>query len=519
MKVQRAERQPTLRDWIALFGAMIGAFMAVLDIQVTNASLKYIQGGIAASLDEGTWISTAYLVAEIITIPLSPWLSDIFSTKRYLIVNCVLFLIFSMLCGLSTSLTMMVICRAGQGFTGGVFIPTAMTIVLRCLPESKQPIGLALFGMTATFAPAIGPTVGGWLTDTYSWHWIFYINLLPGLALIWAIWYGLDAAPMQLGRLRRGDWVGIACMAIGLGSLITVLEEGERKDWFGNPMIQHLAILAAIFIPAFIAIELWHKEPFINLRLLVQRSFASASFMGFVMGLGLYGTVYVLPVYLAQIQGYDALQIGEVVMWLGLPQLAIFPLVPFVMRRIDPRLVVAFGLGLFAVSCFMNSFLTHDWALQQFRWSQLVRAAGQPFIITPLSSLAAGSLPPREQAGGSAIFNIMRNLGGSVGIAMLSFFITEREHYHFSIIDHSLTQNSIKLTERINEVTRLLAPKAPAASLSHMQAIAEIANTVRVEAYVMAYSDCFFAIGIALILATLGLFFIPRPVNLGGGVG
>jgi DHA2 family multidrug resistance protein len=174
--------------------------------------------------------------------------------------------------------------------------------------------------------------------------------------LIWAVWYGLDAEPMQLDRLRRGDWVGIVCVAIGLGSLITLLEEGERKEWFGSPMIQHLAILAAIFIPAFVIIELWHKEPFINLRLWARRGFASASFMGFVMGLGLYGTVYILPVYLAQIQGYNALQIGEVVMWLGLPQLAIFPLVPFVMWRTDPRLMVGFGLILFAISCFMNSF-------------------------------------------------------------------------------------------------------------------------------------------------------------------
>jgi DHA2 family multidrug resistance protein len=511
MKGRGDERQPTSRDWIAIFGAILGAFMAVLDIQITNASLKDIQGGIAASLDEGSWISTAYLIGEIITIPLTAWLADVFSIKRYLIVNCLLFLIFSMLCGLSTSLTMMVVCRAGQGFTGGVFIPTAMTIVLRCLPKSKQPIGLALFGVTATFAPAIGPTVGGWLTDTYSWHWIFYINLLPGLALIWAVWYGLHAEPMQLDRLRRGDWVGIACMAIGLGSLITVLEEGERKEWFGSPMIQHLAILAAIFIPAFVIIELWHKEPFINLRLWARRGFASASFMGFVMGLGLYGTVYVLPVYLAQIQGYNALQIGQVVMWLGLPQLAIFPLLPFVMWRTDPRLMVGFGLLLFAISCFMNSFLTHDWGIEQLRWSQLVRAVGQPFIITPLSALAAGSLPQREQAGGSAIFNIMRNLGGSVGIALLSYFVTEREHYHFSIIGNHLTKNNIKLAQRIDELAGVLAPKAAAAGLSRMQAIAEVSNTVRVEAYVMAYSDCFFIIGISLILAALALFLVPKP--------
>jgi MFS transporter, DHA2 family, multidrug resistance protein len=511
MKAREDERQPTRRDWIAIFGAILGAFMAVLDIQITNASLKYIQGGLAASLDEGTWISTAYLIAEIITIPLSPWFNEIFSTKRYLIANCALFLLFSMLCGLSTSLPEMIIFRAGQGFTGGVFIPTAMTIVLHCLPKSKQPIGLALFGVTATFAPAIGPTLGGWLTDTFSWRWIFYINLLPGLVMMWAVWYGLEAEPMELDRLRRGDWIGIVCMGIGLGSLITVLEEGERKEWFGNPMIQHLAILAAIFIPAFIFIELWHKEPFINLRLFLRRGFANVSFMGFVLGLSLYGSIYILPVYLAQIQGYDAMQIGEVVMWMGLPQLAIFPLVPFVMRRVDPRLMVAFGMLMFAVSCFMNSFLTHDWGIQQFRWSQLVRAAGQPFMITPLSALSAGSLPDHEQANGSAIFNIMRNLGGSVGIAMLSFFLTEREHYHFSIIGNHLTLSSLKLAQRIDELANLLSPKAAAVALARSQAIAEIANMVRTEAYVMAYSDCFFIIGIALIIAALALFLVPKP--------
>jgi DHA2 family multidrug resistance protein len=508
------ERQPTTRDWIAVFGAILGAFMAVLDIQITNASLKEIQGGLAASLDEGSWISTAYLAAEIVTIPLTAWFADVFSTRNYLIANCIGFLAFSMLCGLSTSLTMMVICRAGQGFTGGVFIPTAMTIVLRCLPLSKRPVGLALFGITATFAPAIGPTVGGWLTDTYSWHWIFYINLLPGALLIWTIGYGLKREPMHLDRLRGGDWPGIVCMAIGLGSLITVLEEGQRKDWFGNPMIRDLAIAAAVFIPAFIVLELLHKRPFIDLRLWKQPGFASASLMGFGMGLGLYGTVYLLPVYLAQIQGYNALQIGEVVMWQGLPQLAIFPIVPLAMRYLDARVIVGFGLVLFAASCFMNSYLTHDWAIQQLRWTQLVRAAGQPFIITPLSSLAAGSLPAREQGAGSAIFNIMRNLGGSFGIAVLSTFVTIREHFHFSIVGDRLTQNSLRTAELVGQFTKALARKTPdGPAVTHARALAEMAATVRIEAFVMAYSDCFFVIGVSLLLCVLLLFIVPKSVT------
>ena len=507
----KGERQPSGRDWIAIFGAILGAFMAVLDIQITNAALKDIQGGIAASLDEGTWISTGYLVAEIVTIPLSAWLADIFSTKRYLIVNCALFLVFSMLCGMSDSLTMMVVCRVGQGFTGGVFIPLAMTIVLRCLPPSKQPIGLTLFGVTATFAPAIGPTVGGWLTDTLSWHWIFYINLFPGLLMMWMIWYGLRRGPMHLDRLRRGDWPGIISMAIGLGSLITVLEEGQRKDWFGNPTIVELSIVSAIFIPAFLFFELRHKEPFINLRLLVRPAFASASGMGFVLGLTLYGTVYLIPVYLTQIRGYDALQIGEVIMWLGLPQLFIFPFVPLVMRHVDSRLMVAFGLLLFAASCFMNSHLTPEWGINELRWSQLVRAVGQPFIMVPLSGLSAGALPEREQAQGSAIFNIMRNLGGSVGIAMLATYLTVREHFHFSVIAERLTQNSPRTAEALSIFTQAVAAKTPGGNAAHMRAVAQLADAVRRNAFTMAYSDCFFILGIALLIAVLGLLLVPKP--------
>jgi DHA2 family multidrug resistance protein len=204
------------------------------------------------------------------------------------------------------------------------------------------------------------------------------------------------------------------------------------------------------------------------------------------------------------------LQIGEVIMWLGLPQLFIFPIVPLVMRHVDPRLMVAFGLLLFAVSCFMNSYLTHDWGIEQFRWSQLVRAAGQPFMITPLSALAAGSQPEPQQAHASAIFNIMRNLGGSVGIAMLATFLTNREHLHFSVIAERLTQNSPRTAQAIDQFTHVLAAKAPA-NVAHMQAVAELANMVRREAFTMAYSDCFFVLGIALLFAMLGLLLVPNP--------
>ncbi len=509
-----ADRVP-LRDWIAVLGGVLGAFMAVLDIQITNASLTNIEGGLSASSDQGSWISTAYLVAEIVVIPLTGWLSRVFSLRLYLIANTVLFLIFSMLCGTASSLTEMILFRVGQGFTGGVLIPTALTIILSKLPPARQPVGLAMFGVTATFAPAIGPTIGGWLTDAWSWHWIFFINAIPALAVIGAVWYGIEREKMQLHLLRNGDWWGILFMAAGLGSLIAMLEEGEDKAWFTTEWIRYAAATAAIAIPTFIVIELLRREPFLDLRLLARRGFGAASLLGLVMGLGLYGSVYLLPVYLGQVQGYDALQIGEVVMWAGAPQLLIIPFVPMIMKRVDSRLLVAFGFLLFGISCVMNGYMSPLTAGPELRLPQLVRALGQPFIIVPLSSLATGGLARADQAQGSALFNMFRNLGGSLGIAMLSTFTTMREHYHFDIISQRLTITSPDVHAWLDHAASLLIARGTPIGLASQQALGELAAMVRSQAYTMTYSDCFFGMGVVLIGAIALLALMPRPKAAG----
>jgi len=506
-----------LRDWIAVLGGVLGAFMAVLDIQITNASLANIEGGLSASPDQGSWISTAYLVGEIVVIPLTGWLSRVFSLRLYLIGNTILFLFFSILCGTSSSLGEMIVFRAGQGFTGGVLIPIALTIILGKLPPARQPVGLAMFGLTATFAPAIGPTIGGWITDAWSWHWIFFINVLPALAVIAAVWYGIEREKMQLGLLGKGDWWGIFFMAVGLGSLIAVLEEGEAKAWFTTEWIRYAAATAAIAIPAFIVIELVRKEPFIDLRLLARRGFGAASLLGLVMGLGLYGSVYLMPVYLGQVQGYDALEIGKVSMWYGVPQLFIIPFVPMIMKRVDLRLMVAFGFALFGVSSVMNGYMSPETAGPQLVLPQLVRALGQPFIIVPLSALATGGLARSEQAQGSALFNMFRNLGGSLGIAMLSTFTTMREHFHFDIISQRLTLTSPDMHAWLERAASLLISRGTPVGLAPQQALAELAAMVRSQAYTMTFSDCFFLLGVVLIAATVLLALIPRP-RIGGAV-
>ena len=321
MQAQQVEEQPmTMKSWIAVFGAVLGAFMAILDIQITNASLADITGGLGATLDDGSWISTAYLVAEIIVIPLSGWLAKVFSLRTYLISTTIAFLFFSTACGLAWNLESMIVFRAFQGFTGGALIPLAFQVILS-LPPSKKTFGLALFSITATFAPSIGPAIGGYLTDQYHWSVIFYLNLVPGVFMLGSVLYGIEKEKRHLESLKTADWSGIFTMAIGLASLTVFLEEGERKDWFGSHLIVFLGCTAAIFLSAFLFIEIKSKKAFINLRLLLQRNFGFGCLVNFVVGLAMYGALYLLPLYLSSIQRYSSIYIGRTMMWAGIPQL------------------------------------------------------------------------------------------------------------------------------------------------------------------------------------------------------
>src|SRR5690242_15475072 len=269
----KADATPAVsaKTWIAVAGATLGAFMAVLNIQIVNASLADIQGAIGAGIDDGGWISTSYLIAEIVVIPLSGWLAQVFSVRIYLLTNALLFLVFSAACALAQDLPQMIALRAVQGFTGGVLIPMAFTLIITLLPKSKQPIGLALFAISATFAPAIGPTIGGYLTENWGWEYIFYVNIVPGAIMIAMLYFSLEAKPMKLSLLREGDWAGIITMAIGLSALQTVLEEGNKDDWFGSPFIVRLAVIATIALSLFLVIEFTTEKPLLNLRLLFRR--------------------------------------------------------------------------------------------------------------------------------------------------------------------------------------------------------------------------------------------------------
>jgi MFS transporter, DHA2 family, multidrug resistance protein len=507
----------SVRHWVALIGAMLGAFMAVLDIQITNASLNDILGSLGATLEEGSWISTSYLVAEIIVIPLTGWFSDVFSPRRYLLANAALFLLFSVACAWAWDLSSLITFRALQGLSGGVLIPTAFNLVLKLLPPAKRGIGFALFGMTATFAPAIGPTIGGWLTDNYGWPSIFYLNLLPGALLIAAVTWGLEAERPKLRLLRRGDWWGIGTMSIGLGSLILFLEEGNRNDWFGSRMITVAGLTAGIFLVACVCIELTRREPFINLRLLGRLNFGIGTVVGMAFGAGMYGVTYLLPMYLAQVQGYNAQQIGETIMWSGLPQVFMMPVAVLLLRRFDARVLLTAGLVLFSSSSFLNSTLTHLTGYDQLRFAQLVRAVGMPLVIVPITTLATGHIEPEQSGSASALFNMFRNLGGSIGIAVLATQLDVREQLHSFRLGEVISAFSSATTERLAALTQALADGGADAVAAGGKAFAALAGAVRREAHVMAYSDCFFVLGV-LLLAMVLLVWFCKPVK-GGAAG
>jgi len=510
-----APAKATVGTWIAVLAGMIGAFMSILNIQITNASLLDIEGGIGTGIDNGAWVSTAYLIGEIIVIPLTDYLVKVFSFRRVIIGGTFFFMIFSMACSTAHDLGTMIVFRGIQGFSGGVLIPMAVTMVMTHLPKPQQPIGLAMFALSVTFAPAIGPTIGGFLTFNYGWQTIFFVNTLPSLLMIVALLAKLEGGPMNLALLKEADWAGIVTMSIGLASFQTMLEEGNKDDWFGSQYIVNLAISSVVFLSAFIVIEFKVKNPLLNLRLFKGRNFGIGVIAQVLVGFALFGTVYLLPQYLGQVQRYNAEQIGNVLAWTGLPQLILIPLVPKLMKNVDIRYLAFFGIALFAASCFMNIQLSYDNSGDQFLLPNIVRAVGQAFVITPLTAITLAEIAPKDAGNASGISNMLRNLGGAIGTATLQTIITKREQFHSNIIGQSVTVYRPEVRDRITSLMGYFRARGVSdpATAQH-QAIIAIGQIVKREALVMGFADTFAVVGVMLAIAAVCLL-LARKATAG----
>ena len=500
----RAAPRADLTAWLAVAAGTLGALMATLDISIVNSALPTIQGEIGATGSEGAWVATAYLVAEIIVIPLSGWLERVFGLRTLLLLAVTLFTLFSIVCGLSTSLGIMIVGRAGQGITGGVLIPTAQTIIAQRLPRAQQPIGTAMFGVVAICGPLIGPLVGGWLTENASWHYAFFLNVPLSAVLITLLLVGLDHTPPRFDQLAGADWAGVAGLALGMGGLTVVLEEGAREEWFSSGLIQKMTIMTIIGFLLLAWGQLTAPRPVIKLALLADRQFGSVALMGMSLGVVLYGTSYAIPQFLAAISGYDALQSGKIVMLSGIPSIMMMPFVPFLLRHLDIRIAVGAGLLLMAFSSFDESRLTITSVGGDFVASQLVRGVGQILGMLFLSQACVQSVPPADAGDASGLFNAVRNLGGSFALAGIAIVQQSRLWLHSRRLEETMNANLPAVQTYVSGMTaRMGGPDA---------AIRNIGQQIAGQALTMTYNDTFLLMGcVTLAVAPLVLFLRPLP--------
>jgi DHA2 family multidrug resistance protein len=480
-------------DWLAVSAGTIGALMATLDTSIVNAALPTIQGEIGASGTEGTWISTAYLVAEIVMIPMAGWLERALGLRTFLMIVTVAFTLCSIGCGISTTLPEMILMRVGQGFTGGAMIPTALSIVAKRLPPAQQPIGVALFGMTAVLGPVLGPLVGGYLTENASWHYVFFLNVPIGIGLLGLLLVGLPAEKSKLSEFLHADVLGILGLVLGLGCLTTMLEEGQRDRWFESSLICELTVVSFVgFVLLFLG-QVIAKKPVIQLRILLQPAFAGVFVISLVVGAALYGILYLIPQFLTAVPHYNAQQSGFVAALSGMPTILLMGTFPFLVKRMSMRVAVGTGLLIYSVSCFLSSGLTPDATGEDFFVGQLLRGVAMFFTIIFLNQAATDSVERKYADDASGLFNAARNLGGSFGLAAIATIQDRRTALHLSRLAESMPAN----LPRVQDYLHALGPE-------------RLTDALTVQATVMTYSDLYWLYGL-MLLGTIPLVMALKP--------
>jgi DHA2 family multidrug resistance protein len=491
-------------DWLAVVAGTLGALMALVDVSIVNASLPTIQGEIGATPSEGTWIGTAYLVAEIVVIPLVAWLERLLGLRRLLLGAAVLFTLFSVICGLSANLETIILGRIGQGLAGGALIPTVLTIVARRLPAAQQPIGLALTAMAALVGPAVGPVLGGWLTDNLSWHFIFFINVPICAMQAIMILFAIRGGGGDWHELRQADWAGILGMIIGLGASTTLLEEGHREQWFQSPLIWQLAVATAVGVALVAYGQLRARRPVLLLSLLRNRGLASAVGLMLVVGMLLYACLFITPQFLAAVAGYNALNAGQITSLGGLAAIPTAMAYALLASRVDARAIVAMGMLLIALGVYRASSMSAQSVGGDFALSLLLYGAGTTLSSIPLQGAVFAAVSVEEAPEANSMISVARNLGGSIGLAAIASFQDARFDVHHWQINASLAATDPEMQRRVSETAAMFGggPEATDA------AIRSIDGQVMLQALVMTFNDMF------LLLTVVAMVFVPLVMLL-----
>ena len=501
------------RRLIAFLIMVCGMFMSILDIQVVSASLSDIQAGLSASSTEVSWVQTSYLIAEVIAIPLSGFLSRAFGTRLLFAISAAGFTVASFLCGLASSIEQMILWRAIQGFLGAGMIPTVFASAYTVFPRSKFYIVGPIIGLVATLAPTIGPTVGGLITDAMSWHWLFFINIVPGIGITVGVLMLVDFDHPNFELLDRFDWFGLIAMAGFLGSLEYVLEEGPQYEWLQDTSVATFAWICGVSAIAFFYRVLTAEEPIVDIRAFANRNFGIGCLISFCVGIGLYGLTYMYPRYLAEVRGYSALMIGQTMFVSGVTMFLMAPVVGRLMQKVDLRLIIAFGLVIFALGSYQMTWITREYDFFELLVPQILRGIGMMCAMVPTNTIALGTLEPHLVKNASGLFNLTRNLGGAVGLAVINQVLNERTDLHISRLQDRVTWGNPEAVETLNQYTQRLHGMGDSA----LMALKQLSQLVHRQAAVMGYGDAFFMITLFYCGLSLLVILLNKPTFASAG--
>ena len=486
-----------------------GMFMAVMDVQIVASSLSQIQGGLSASADEISWLQTSYLVAEIVTVPLSGMLSRLLSTRVLFAAAALGFVAASALCATATSLPQMILYRALQGLGSGSMIPLAWPVVYTRFRGPQLATLMVIVSLILNLSSTLGPTLGGFLTDTFSWHWLFLINIAPGIAVATTVWLTIDIDRPDTSLLRNFDLVGLPLMAVFLGCLEYVLEEGARWDWFADKTILTAGLVSATAGAFFFWRVLSYRQPIVDLLVFTNRNFSLGSFYTFLMGLGMYGSTWLIPLFLAQVRGFTALQIGETVVVSGLAQILMSPFSSPLARRVDLRLMMTVGLLLFALAMYLMAGLTNQASFAELFLPQALRGVAMMLCVIPANLITLGSIPQDKLKNAAGLYNVMRDLGGAIGLGLLGTVMNDRLHFHWNrlVEDINPARQAVQhfLEMQTNRFDTLITGDAGRAAMKLL------GNSVQREALVLTYNDVLLLLGTIFLAGLLLMPLVTTP--------
>ena len=498
---------------LAFLIMVFGMFMSILDIQIVASSLSEIQAGLGASSDEISWIQTSYLIAEVIAIPFSGYMSRSLGTRNLFALSAAGFTVASIMCGLCQTLSQIIFWRAVQGFIGAGMIPTVFASAYTVFPRSKFYIVGPIIGLVSTLAPTIGPTVGGFITDALSWHWLFFINIIPGICITVGVLILVDFDRPDFRLLEYFDWWGLAFMAAFLGTLEYVLEEGARYEWLQDTSIAVCAAICAVSAIAFFWRVLTANEPIVDLTTFKDRNFSIGCLIALFIGVGLYGLTYMYPRYLAEVRGYSALMIGETMFVSGITMFLVAPVIGRLLTIIDLRLIIAFGLITFAIGSWQMTWITKDYDFWELFVPQVLRGIGMMCAMIPTNTIALGTLPPERVKNASGLFNLMRNLGGAVGLAVINQVLNERTDLHIARLQERVNWGNATATETLNMLTQRMQGMGDAA----LMAMKQLSQIVHRQAVVMGYGDAFYIVTVFYFGLCLLVMLLKKPAALPTG--